>query len=328
MNNTPHIAIIGAGQVGSRHLQSLGKTDRSITVSVIDPNPSSLETAKARYLEIPKSKNIQNILYSETLEVLNGVVDVAIIATNADVRRKVVEKLLEKINVRYMILEKVAFQSVEDFEFVKAILDKRGIKAWVNCTLRITPYYMSMKKELRSENFVYMYVNAGNFGIGTGMIHLIDLLAYLTGERKILIDTSRLDNKIYKAKREQFVDFGGSLTAVTPRGDQLILVSHIGTDRPAVLFISSPNHSYIISPHSGKVLASHKKENWRILENVYVAPYQSELTFSMVQKILDTGKSDFTNIEESFVLHKSMLEAFNAHLEKVNGEVYTRCPIT
>ena len=159
MNNTPHIAIIGAGQVGSRHLQGLGKVDRSITVSVIDPNPSSLETAKTRFLEMPNNINIQNILYSETLEVLNGVVDVAIIATNADVRRNVVEKLLEQINVRYMILEKVAFQSVEDFEFVKAILYKRGIKAWVNCTSRIVPYYMSVKKELRSENFVYIYVN-------------------------------------------------------------------------------------------------------------------------------------------------------------------------
>ena len=136
------------------------------------------------------------------------------------------------------------------------------------------------------------------------------------------------NDKIYKAKREQYVDFGGSLTAVTPRGDQLILVSHIGTDRPVVVYISSSNHSYVISPHSGKVLASHKKENWRILEDVCVAPYQSELTYKVVQKILDTGKSDLTNIEESFVLHKPMLEAFNAHLEKVNGKVYTRCPIT
>ena len=328
MNNTPHIAIIGAGTIGSRHLQSLGKIDRSITVSVIDPNPSSLETAKARYLEIPKSKNIHNILYSESLEVLNSVIDVAIIATNADVRRKVVEKLLEQTNVRYIIFEKVAFQSVKDFEFVKAILDKRGIKSWVNCTGRIIPYFMSVKKELRSENFVYMYVNAGNFGIGTGMIHLIDLLAFFTGEKKILIDTSRLDNKIYKAKREQYLDFGGSLTAVTSRGDQLILDSHMGTDRPIVVYIASSNHSYVISLHSGKVLASHKKENWRILEDVYVAPPQIELTYKVVQKILDTGKSDLTNIEESFVLHKPMLEAFNAHLEKVNGEVYTRCPIT
>ena len=35
-----HIVIIGAGQLGSRHLQGLSRVDRAIRISVIDPDSS------------------------------------------------------------------------------------------------------------------------------------------------------------------------------------------------------------------------------------------------------------------------------------------------
>ena len=44
----PHIAIIGAGQIGSRHLQGLTKIKQSINITVIDPNPAALKMAKKR----------------------------------------------------------------------------------------------------------------------------------------------------------------------------------------------------------------------------------------------------------------------------------------
>ena len=37
------IAIIGAGQFGSRHLQGLAKIKQNIHITVIDTNPSALE---------------------------------------------------------------------------------------------------------------------------------------------------------------------------------------------------------------------------------------------------------------------------------------------
>ena len=47
MSKSPtHIAAIGAGQIGSRHIQALKKIDRKILISVIGPNLCALELAK------------------------------------------------------------------------------------------------------------------------------------------------------------------------------------------------------------------------------------------------------------------------------------------
>ena len=119
---TYQIVIIGAGQIGSRHLQALSLIDRDITVSVFDPNKESLELAKKRFEELPENKFVRSVSYFEALDGLNDDIDVAIIATNADIRRQVIEQLLQKVRVRFFILEKMAFQSVEDFENIMALL--------------------------------------------------------------------------------------------------------------------------------------------------------------------------------------------------------------
>ena len=54
-DNPKRIAIIGAGQLGSRHLQGLTKIKQDIHITVIDPNPSALEIARQRFVEMPEN---------------------------------------------------------------------------------------------------------------------------------------------------------------------------------------------------------------------------------------------------------------------------------
>ena len=56
---------------------------------------------------------IENVTYVGATVEEN--IDIAIIATNSDITKFVIESLLEKIYVRYLILEKVVFQTVHDF---------------------------------------------------------------------------------------------------------------------------------------------------------------------------------------------------------------------
>jgi threonine dehydrogenase-like Zn-dependent dehydrogenase len=46
MNKIYNIAVVGAGQLGSRHLQSLKGIQLDVRIVVIDPNQESLEIAK------------------------------------------------------------------------------------------------------------------------------------------------------------------------------------------------------------------------------------------------------------------------------------------
>ena len=57
-------------------------------------------------------------------------------------------------------------------------------------------------------------------------------------------------------------------------------------------------------------------------------PLQSELTAKLAEQILDCGHSDLTPLDESYLLHRPMLDAFNAHLSSILKEPVTVCPIT
>ena len=59
-----NIVLVGAGKLGSRHLQALSQVKiKDINIHVVDLNTSALSTAKDRFKEMPKNPNILNINY-------------------------------------------------------------------------------------------------------------------------------------------------------------------------------------------------------------------------------------------------------------------------
>ena len=89
------VAIIGAGNIGIRHLQGLSQSRNFLKIYVVDTNQSSLDRAKKHYLEFAReSKMIPSYISDITL--LPKEIELVIISTNADVRRVVAENILRK----------------------------------------------------------------------------------------------------------------------------------------------------------------------------------------------------------------------------------------
>lgn len=320
--------MIGAGQLGSRHLQSLSRINKLIDISVVDPNQESLKTAKKTFQEMPANEFVRSVNYLDSLQLLDKAVDVAIIACNADVRRGVVEDLLEQVEVKYIILEKVVAQSIEDFIAVMTLLEKKGIKAWVNCNKRTFPFFRELQKELEPE-ILYMVVEGGKWGLATNTIHFLDLFSFFTGENDFTVNPLDLDKNVYNSKRNRFIELGGQLAVKTSRGDSLILKDDKESNLPVVIYISSQNNRYIIDMNNLKVYIQIKKNNgWVWEESYFSLPHMSDMTYLTVQQIFNTGESDLASLAESFALHKPMIEAFNEHLTRVTGKKYIKCPIT
>ena len=110
------IAIIGAGQLGSRHLQALARLTTECEITVIDPSLESLAVAKQRFEEMPVNKAVCVVGYGTSVDELPVELDYVVVATGADVRLKVLQSLLARSTVRYMLLEKVLFQRLGDYE--------------------------------------------------------------------------------------------------------------------------------------------------------------------------------------------------------------------
>ena len=322
------ILLVGAGQLGSRYLQGLSKTSKKFQIFVVDPNPDALSLARRLFDQMPVNPNVQSVICHQDITELEDEFDLAIMATNADVRRQVTEELLEKIQVRYLILEKVVFQSVKDFEEIIQLLKGKKIMAWVNCTRRMYPLFRSLKTELESESRIQLNVEGGNLGLASNAIHMLDLFAFLTGETQLAIDASGLDEKVYKSKRNGFIEFGGVLKAKNIRGDKLTLIDEKDSTVKVVQNVISENYRYKIHQSDGKVFSAHRKDGWEEKEELFHMPLQSEITAKLAEQILDFGNSDLTTLDESYLLHRPMLNAFNAHLSSILKELITVCPIT
>ena len=322
------IALIGAGQLGSRHLQALAKINIPVMLQVVDPNKDSLKVARERYLEIPKNTNIHGIDFLTEIDDLNAEVDLCIIATNADVRFTVFQELVSNKKVSYIVFEKIVFQSEQQFEDAKNLINQNGISCWVNFPRRIYPIYQELKKNFDENENIEFHVSGGNWGLACNGIHFIDILAFLTNDSIYKLDVSGLEPKIWPTKRVGFIELTGKLTGIFSGGSQIILESLSNSRTPTSISINSSHIRIDIDEVQGLGKVARRDNNWKEESFYFEVPFQSELTHLVAKEILESGTCKLTNFDESYVLHVPYLDAIKKHVESIEEQKYDCCPIT
>lgn len=135
------IAIIGAGQLGSRHLQGVVSSSHNYDIQIVDLNNESLKVAEERYLQVKPKSSLSVLSTYSSIDELSDEIDTVIIATNSNVRFKVLKELLEKKSIKNLVIEKVLFQNLEEYDQAEELILKHGVKAWVNHPRRMYPFY-------------------------------------------------------------------------------------------------------------------------------------------------------------------------------------------
>jgi predicted dehydrogenase len=322
------ILVIGAGNIGSRHLQSLARSEVPLEITVVDPSAQALETSRQRFDEVAKLGSAHRPKYCKDIIDAGMEFDIGIVATTSDIRRKVVEELLDRRRVKYLILEKVAFQNARDFEHVIGLLSSRGVKAWVNFPRRVIPFYVEMKKAIKPHEQVFYTVQGGDWSLACNAIHFIDHLCFMVEETDYGVSCLSLDKEVKESKRKGFIEFTGSLHCHFRNGSELNLISQNNSQRPSVITILSKSILYVIEEEKGLARVSREEAGWVWEEMKFKLYYQSELTHRLVEEIIETGNCGLTSIEESYLIHKPLLQSLAEHLEKLTGKRYSSCPIT
>src|SRR3989344_2614564 len=183
-----NVYIIGAGQIGSRHLQALKIVKFPLSITVIDPSPESLKITKERYASVPAGKFVHNVDYLIKIPQKSAPIDLAIVATRSDVRSKIIIELRKSAKVKYLVLEKILFNKKPDYDFIKNLLQKSGTVTLVNCPIRMTPIYQKVEQHFRGKRISYV-VSGSKFGLITNAIHYLDHAAYLSGTTEFEINT-------------------------------------------------------------------------------------------------------------------------------------------
>lgn len=316
-----NVAIIGAGQLGSRHLQAMKTASSSLNIWVMDNHEESLKVAKQRYEEIPMIGE-KSIEYVGSIDLLPQQLDLVIIATGSKPRASIVKKLLECSKVKYLVLEKVLFPQISDYEEIENLLKKNQVLTWVNCPRRMFGMYQEIKKHIDHTVPIEMSYEGENWGLCCNAIHMIDLFMYFTGETQYTLDLSSLTDSIEESKREGYVEMTGTINIKTPHGNTLRLTSMNG-------FKGAPG--LVIKNKDNKIFVDEAKGEWNINEeqHLYCLPYQSQLTGIVTDEILKTGGCMLTPFELSSLYHqpiiRSLLEKYNKLINDYNNKIL---PIT
>ncbi len=321
------IVLIGAGQLGSRHLQALSKVDFPVNLQIVDPTAVSLETAKIRFEQMPQNSNIKSINYFSSMKEVSKTIDLAIIATNANIRANILVELLEICDVKNLVLEKVLFQKIEDYKKIDELLKKKNVKTWVNHPFRTYPFYKNLKNLLSGSKQISYQLQGGDWGLGCNGLHYIDLVAFLSGQNEYLLNSQRLNLKTKPSKRAGFIEFTGTLSGQFG-AHSFDLFCHDEVS-PLSAMICSDNVNVIIDEAKGWVRIAQKENNWEWKEEVLkLVHYQSELTDKIATEILKSEKCDLPTYEEAMKIHLPFINCLIEHLNKVEQGNYNYCPIT
>lgn len=322
-----NIAIVGVGQIGSRHLQAMSNFKDKTVLQVVDPSSESLSVAEKRFFDIYKdnSGRIKLKLFKK-LDDLSDPIDLAIIATSADVRARVIKEIVKKKKVKNLILEKVLFQKKEEYFEISKLLQEEGICAWVNCWMRATDFYKKLKLRIDVNKKIEMKVVGSSWGMGCNSIHFIDLFSYITDCDDFNLTDCNLDQKIIESKRSGFKEFSGKLVGENSKGDILSLICHGDGNDPVKIQIVNGLNQHEIKGFDSVVykIFNGKKES---VVNTSI-PFQSQRTHKLVDQIIKYRNCDISDYHYSMNHHLVLIKHLMEHLVKLRGEEVEICPIT
>lgn len=312
MSQKVRVAVIGAGLLGRRHLQSLNLCKNDIKVSVVDLSKVSLEQAENDLLNTRLAGLVE---YHQNIEELDENLDLVIVATTAKGRLEVLQALIKK-GVKRILLEKVAFNSVYDIGQAKDLIQGEGLGLWVNCPRRLYPIYKDLKTRLQGRKITNFSISGSDYGLACNGIHYIDLFSYIADCDEYSFDLSRV-SEIVESKRNGYLEYFGELAGEFSNGSKFELncISCNGSAQYTIKIFFAGG-SVDIDEVSG-VLTIDIDGDTEVIK--FRLPYQSELTGPLLDEIIDTGTCELTGFVESMRIHTPFIKMAYDEYAKVYG---------
>ncbi len=328
---TKKIALVGCGNIGSYHLQSLAKVKESCRIQVVEPVPLSVETGKQRLSSILQENGKEiDVQWLTDLDGVDENADLTIIATLATGRVDVISKLISMGHKRFLI-EKVVCQSTEEYERLLCLMNDHDAVGWVNCVMRYADFYKKAASVLQSSRGPVVFnVRIGTTGLGCNAIHFLDLFNWFTGD----CQTVKLDGRYIlpglfdNSRGEDLVEFTGTIVGQNQNGDFLTITFLPDNDDDFTVNIFCENVRVWVSESTGKGFIAVKDSSWDLRKYHYQPPYTSIVTTQIIEEIFSNDSCHLPKVEELFASHKELFGVFNSVLETAANKQTELCPIT
>lgn len=311
------VLLIGAGEMGSRHLQGLAALPAGSAVAVLEPRAVARAVALQRWQQMPGHDAVP-VRFLEDGEGWGGF-DAAILATGASGRLDLLRRVLEA-GIRTVLAEKVLFQSVAAYR--QAVLLAAAVQADVRAhvPLRSVPVLQRLRDATLGKPFT-LAVEVGDRGLGCNGIHFLDLFQYLGGMPPSSVEAV-IDRPLQANRRDPaLVEFTGMLTAGNAEGARLAIRFSSDHERLAVLNVETADGRAIID-QAGPV----ESDIDGLAGLGFEMPMASRMAAGMLADIAGAA-SPLPDLAEGFETNRLMLAAYNRALTGRHADDLV-CPIT
>jgi predicted dehydrogenase len=206
------VLLIGCGNIGFRHLQSLLTLESLKSLTLVEKNPERLNFCVN---EIRKFKPTIGLSVYQNLSdvgLVHEVFDVGISAVTADIQELIFPELALS-SFRLLILEKPLTRSRAKLkELIDAYQANPKIQnVVVNCSRDMWPGQIRLKQELTKTGGPFLMTVSGyNWGFGCNALHYLELFRYYFSSHKITCLQSHLAYVKAPNKRgPQFEEYSG-----------------------------------------------------------------------------------------------------------------------
>ncbi len=323
------VVIVGCGQLGSRHLQSLAQLEEMAEIYLVDPSERSIEVAKERFYSVlPGDAQERIAVYERNLSELDSNVDVAIMASGSKERAKLTRELIENTEPKYIIFEKFLFQEFDDYDDIGGLLSTAQVKAWVNQWFSSTYAFRRIASWLNCGKPVSIEVTGDEWGLACNSAHFVELFDYLNKRVDLTVVSSKLDDVMLESKREGYFETTGKIilrcengallemTSQQQSSDGLIHIKMESDDKKVIAILDAYNlNCECIDKHGSE----YRK---------YIVPMQSKMTNIVVQRLTLTGECQLPEYSRSAYHHKLLVNVFDSHFRQNCGWKGVGCPIT
>jgi len=307
------VAICGAGNLGRRYLEGVLHCDSAEVIHVYDISDDSLNACEEVVRQFGRgcsSSPTVEVCMHGAINALPVGLDLAIVATSADVRPQLVDELSSHARVGHYVLEKVLAQ---DESGLDRLLDVTSIsQAWVNMPRRMMDWHRRLYYSIRGNGPISMVVSGGDWGLACNAVHFMDLLAWWSGEVPQAVDTSSLEPAWSPAKRKGFSEVHGLMSVTYSAGSDLTLVADHGAE-PTTVEVHVGGTIWQIDESDGVAHRSDGCSQPGVLE------YQSAMTPRLVESILTSGTCALPTLEASVGIHRVLLQGLADHWVRSGG---------
>jgi hypothetical protein len=319
-----NLAIIGCGEIGQRHFESVLNLDYKMKIFLIDKSTICLEKCKQISL---KKKRLNFFYFATSVSEIEEDFDFVIVATNSDHRFSVLKELYMYKNPKFIILEKFLFNKLSHFNEAKKLFQLNSTKVWVNQWMSTD--FPNLSDIFSETDGINISVKGKNWNFCSNCVHWLEWFHHINNRKKIVLFNSSLENVIIENKRKGFFETFGSLEFHGINNNKLFLKCNYEKNSERETLISLSNKSsraefqLTVNSLKGFIYKSNQKKSIN-----FKFRYLSERTSVYIKSILEKNECTLPTYDQSVLHHKLVFQTLKNHFDKSYLKTSNLLPIT